>query len=66
MSKVIHSVEVLFIDGTDVPVEHKSGDHFVVLRDALDPGGDALYFSADEWEAFILGAKDGEFDEIEI
>jgi len=36
----------------------------VVLRNAADPDGDALYYTPDEWQAFILGVKDGEFDDL--
>ncbi|HET9517628.1 MAG TPA: DUF397 domain-containing protein [Actinoplanes sp.] len=32
------------------------------LRDSTDPQGPVLYFTAAEWEAFVGGAKDGEFD----
>lgn len=64
MSQVIETVEILFVDGKDVPVEHKHDDHMVVMRDAADPDGDALYYTPDEWQAFILGVKDGEFDDM--
>jgi len=33
-----------------------------VMFDAADPDGDKLYFTEAEWEAFVLGVKDGEFD----
>jgi Domain of unknown function (DUF397) len=36
----------------------------VALRDAQDPGGPALVYSHAEIEAFIAGAKDGEFDDL--
>ena len=64
MSGITESLEVLFMDGADVPVEHKHADHMVVLRDADDPGRGALYYTVDEWEAFILGVKEGEFDDL--
>lgn len=32
------------------------------VRDSKDPGGPVLRFTWDEWNAFVLGAKDGEFD----
>jgi hypothetical protein len=32
------------------------------MYDAADPGGDKLYFTEAEWDAFVLGVKDGEFD----
>ncbi|MFB9838840.1 DUF397 domain-containing protein [Actinoallomurus acaciae] len=55
---------MLFVDGADVPVKHKHDDHMVVLRDADNPDGDALYYTPNEWEAFVLGVKDGEFDDL--
>ncbi|MCO6005329.1 DUF397 domain-containing protein [Actinoallomurus purpureus] len=64
MAGIIESAEVLFVDGADVPVEHKHEDHMVVLRDADDPDAVALYYTPNEWEAFILGVKDGEFDDL--
>lgn len=64
MSGIIESAEVLFVDGADVPVKHKYEDRMVVLRNADDPDGDALYYTPNEWEAFLLGVKDGEFDDL--
>lgn len=34
----------------------------VAVRDSKDPDGPVLVFTADEWRAFVGGAKDGEFD----
>ncbi len=34
----------------------------VAVRDSKDRTGPTLVFTADEWRAFIEGAKDGEFD----
>ncbi len=34
----------------------------VAVRDSKDPDGPRLVFTLDEWEAFISGARDGEFD----
>ncbi|MCZ1006880.1 DUF397 domain-containing protein [Streptomyces lydicus] len=34
----------------------------VALRNSTDPSGPALVFTADEMEAFLDGAKKGEFD----
>ncbi len=33
-----------------------------LVRDSKDPDGPRLTFSVPEWEAFIGGTKDGEFD----
>jgi hypothetical protein len=43
-------VEVTFVDGA------------IVVRDSKDPAGPVLVFTASEWDAFVDGAKDGEFD----
>ncbi|MET8149905.1 DUF397 domain-containing protein [Actinoplanes sp. NPDC049668] len=34
----------------------------VAVRDARNPDGDVLFFTPAEWDAFVGGAKDGEFD----
>ncbi|WP_019633154.1 DUF397 domain-containing protein [Actinomadura atramentaria] len=57
-------VIIEFIDGKDVPVNHKEfGDRAVVMR-ATNNEGPTLYFTEAEWEAFIAGVKDGEFDDL--
>jgi Domain of unknown function (DUF397) len=43
-------VEVAFVDGT------------IAVRDSKRPEGPVLLFTQDEWDAFVGGAKDGEFD----
>lgn len=43
-------VEVAFVDGV------------VAVRDSKDPDGAVLIFTPAEWDAFIGGARDGEFD----
>nr|WP_238547411.1 DUF397 domain-containing protein [Actinoplanes friuliensis] len=45
------AVEVALLDGGGVAV-----------RDGLRPDGDVLFFTPAEWDAFVGGAKDGEFD----
>lgn len=57
-------VEIEFIDGKDAPVKHKTSERMVVMRDSKKPEGPALYFTEAEWEAFIEGVKDGEFDDM--
>lgn len=37
-------------------------DDLIGMRDSRDPDGPVLVFTEDEWEAFVAGAKDGEFD----
>jgi hypothetical protein len=34
----------------------------VLLRDSKDRHGPVLHFTPDEWDAFLAGAKAGEFD----
>src|SRR5437016_4056472 len=42
---------------------HKAGEpKLYVMYDAAKPDGDKLYFTEAEWEAFVLGVRDGEFD----
>jgi hypothetical protein len=43
-------VEVAFVGGA------------IAVRDSKNPTGAALIFTSDEWDAFVAGAKDGEFD----
>ena len=43
-------VEVAFVDGA------------IAVRDSRHPDGPVLIFTAAEWDAFVGGAKDGEFD----
>ncbi len=37
-------------------------DEGVAIRDSKNPGKATLFFSNDEWSAFVMGVKDGEFD----
>ena len=42
---------------------HKADEaKLYVMHDAAKPDGDKLYFTQAEWDAFVLGVKDGEFD----
>ena len=43
-------VEVAFIDDA------------IAVRDSKHPDGPVLLFTQGEWDAFVGGAKDGEFD----
>ena len=43
-------VEVAFVDGA------------IAVRDSKNPTGPTLIFTPGEWDAFVDGAKDGEFD----
>lgn len=37
-------------------------DQAIAVRDSKNPQGAALIFTPAEWDAFVGGAKDGEFD----
>jgi hypothetical protein len=37
-------------------------DEAIVVRDSKSPDGPVLIFTQAEWDAFVGGAKDGEFD----
>ncbi len=43
-------------------VEVRRRDGAIQVRDSKDPDGPILRFTAKEWEAFVGGTKDGEFD----
>jgi hypothetical protein len=45
-------VEVAFVQGQ------------VAVRDSKQHGGPVLVFTAHEWEAFLSGVRDGEFDQV--
>jgi hypothetical protein len=47
---------------TDNCVEVAFVGEAILVRDSKDPDGPALVFTASEWDAFVNGAKDGEFD----
>ena len=47
---------------SDNCVEVAFVDEAIVVRDSKNPDGPALIFTAAEWDAFVGGAKDGEFD----
>ena len=53
-------VEVVVTTDTSA-APHKAGEGCLyVMFDAADPDGAKLYFTQDEWDAFILGVIDGE------
>lgn len=37
-------------------------DGKVLVRDSKDPSGPVLHFTKPEWQAFVAGVKQGEFD----
>ena len=44
-----------------VEVADSGGEH-VLVRQSTDPDGPVLTFTRGEWDAFVAGAKDGDFD----
>jgi len=66
MSMTMHGIftgmEVEFLDGSAVSVVHKYADRITVLRGVRGAESITLYYTSDEWQAFVLGVKDGEFD----
>ena len=47
--------------GTNGCIEVAFVEDKVAVRDSKERGGPVLLFTAHEWEAFIGGARDGEF-----
>ncbi|WP_225447107.1 DUF397 domain-containing protein [Streptacidiphilus sp. PB12-B1b] len=49
-SQGVGDVQIAFVEG------------YIAMRDGRSPDGPALIFTPAEWRAFVLGARDGEFD----
>ena len=49
-SQGVGDVQIAFVEG------------YIAMRDGRYPDGPALIFTPAEWRAFVLGARDGEFD----
>lgn len=47
---------------TDMCVEVANTGEGIAVRDSKDKTGPVLTFTTGEWDAFLAGAKDGEFD----
>jgi hypothetical protein len=37
-------------------------DKIVIVRSSVDPGGGCIVLGRNEWQKFVAGVKDGEFD----
>jgi hypothetical protein len=62
MDETESRVEVIVTNDTSV-APHKAGESkLYVMFDAAKPEAGKLYFTEAEWDAFVLGVKDGEFD----
>jgi hypothetical protein len=55
-------VEVYVTTDTSAAPHKADEPRLYVMHDAANPDGDRLYFTEAEWDAFVLGVKDGEFD----
>jgi uncharacterized protein DUF397 len=51
------SIEVAIVDAAG------EGGQWVLMRVAGDPGGRILVYDRHEWECFLDGARNGEFDD---
>jgi len=50
--------------GNGACVELAAHNGMVAVRDSKDPDGPVLMYTAAEWNAFLHGAKAGEFDDL--
>jgi hypothetical protein len=57
------TIEVAFVPGAAAP-GHDDGaaTEWVLMRVAGDPAGRVLVYDRHEWECFLDGARNGEFD----
>jgi len=58
------AIEVAFVPGA-ARTGHDGGaaTEWVLMRVAGDPGGRVLVYDRHEWECFLDGARNGEFDD---
>ncbi|GAA1180248.1 hypothetical protein F4556_006291 [Kitasatospora gansuensis] len=54
--------EWLSSDQGDGAVQIAFVGEYIAMRDGREPDGPVLVFTPAEWRAFVLGARDGEFD----
>ena len=43
-------------------IPHTDDVTYVAMRKSTEPDGTVLVFTPSEWEAFVLGVRDGEFE----
>jgi hypothetical protein len=55
-------VEVSGVASAGEPLTKDGHSVVVAIRDSKNQAGPMLHFTRGEWEAFIAGVKDGEFD----
>ena len=56
------SLSGIWVPGTGNCVEVAQRDGVVAVRNSKDPQKSMVFFTADEWNAFVGGVKQGEFD----
>ncbi|GGL42178.1 DUF397 domain-containing protein [Planomonospora parontospora] len=57
-------VEVTVVDEAPAVAGHKAdAERLFLVRDSKDPDGPVLAFTPSEWDAFVDGVKNGEFDD---
>jgi hypothetical protein len=61
-SGAAHCVEITVTTDTSRWPHKADSEKLYLMRDAKNPDGPILAFTPEEWEAFTLGVKDGEFD----
>jgi len=61
MSPDSRVVVEIITDTSAAPVKTGEGKLYV-MYDAADPDAGKLYFTQAEWDAFVSGVRDGEFD----
>jgi len=49
-------------NGGDICVEVAKKDGYVGVRDSKNPTGPVLSYTTQEWDVFVAGVKNGEFD----
>jgi hypothetical protein len=57
-------VEVTATRDASVAPHKADEDVLYLMRDSKNPAGPRLAFTTAEWDAFIRGVKDGEFDSV--
>jgi hypothetical protein len=57
----VGAIEVAFVRGENEPAG--TGGEWVLMRVAGDPDTRVLVFDRNEWECFLDGARNGEFDD---
>jgi len=55
-------VEVTVTYDTSIAGHKADCEKLYLMRDSKNPDGPVLAFTPAEWDAFVLGVKDGEFD----